>query len=186
MNPTALRNLAIYIGAVCCLINSARLHAAPLPPAPTAAAEEAAPTAQASPDAATDLKFRELFVLPIGPRGLTPTAKLLSLNGKRVRIVGYMARQEVPVPGLFILSPLPVLMGDADDSLADDLPASAVFVHVDGGVALPHVDGLLRLTGTLSVGALDEADGHVSAVRLQLDPAVANAMVASSTARAAH
>lgn len=128
----------------------------------------------------TDLKFRELFKLPIGPNGLEPTEKLLSLDGKPVRLVGYMVMQEEPTPGVFMLSPLPVSLGDQDEALADDLPASVIFVHVEAGDAQvkPYIPGLLKLTGILGVGNRVEADGRVSAVRLQLDPALAQDLLA--------
>jgi len=120
----------------------------------------------------TDLKFREIFKLPVGPRGLEPSEKLVGLNGKRVRIVGYMAKEESPIAGMFILSPLPVSMGDEDESYADDLPASALFVHLESASnkAVPYLPGLIKLTGLLQVGAQQEADGRVSTVRLLLDP----------------
>ena len=128
----------------------------------------------------TDLKFRDLFKLPIGPHGLEPTEKLLGLEGKPVRLVGYMVRQEEPTPGVFILSPLPVSLGDQDEALADDLPASMIFVHIkaDGAQVAPYIPGLLRLTGILSVGNREEADGRVSSVRLRLDPALARDLLA--------
>jgi hypothetical protein len=47
-----------------------------------------------------------------------------------------------------------------------------VFVHLSGTAAeqlLPNHAGLLRLQGLLQVGPLEEADGHVSTVRLVLD-----------------
>ncbi|MCX7174570.1 MAG: hypothetical protein NT159_11745 [Proteobacteria bacterium] len=129
---------------------------------------------------ATDLKFHEFFKLPVGPRGLEATEKLKSLAGKRIRMVGYMARQEIPTAGFFVLSPLPVSLGDEDESLADDLPASVVFVHVHppGDKPLPFSPGLLRVTGILSIGAHEESDGHVSSVRLQLDPEIVQALAA--------
>ncbi len=130
----------------------------------------------------TDLKFGEFFKMPIGPRGLDPSEKLLSLAGKRVRIVGYMVRQETPAAGVFMLVPLPVALGDEDEALSDDLPASTVFVHVgqaaqsESSKPVPHYAGLLRLTGTLSLGSFDEPDGHVSTVRLQLDSELVQAL----------
>jgi hypothetical protein len=129
---------------------------------------------------ATDLKFRDFFKMPVGPRGLQPTEKLLGLNGKRVRILGYMARQEQPAAGTLLLTPLPVTMGDADEGLADDLPATAVFVHLEsGGRSVPYVPGLIKLAGVLSVGGQDEADGRVSTVRLTLDAAASDAFLRS-------
>ena len=120
---------------------------------------------------ATDLKFNEIFKLPVGPRGMEPSEKLLSLDNKRVRIIGYMAKQESPIPGLFILSPLPVNMGDEDDKFADDMPANSVFIHLnDSNVVAKYVPGLINLSGVLSVGNTNEADGRISYVRIQLDP----------------
>lgn len=117
-----------------------------------------------------DLKFHEFFKLPVGPRGLEPTRKLLSLNGKRVSIIGYMVHQEQPVSGVFALTPLPVTVGDEDESLADDLPPATVYVHINSGTKPVFVPGLLKLIGILQVGTQEEQDGHVSLVRLQLDP----------------
>ena len=120
---------------------------------------------------ATDLKFNEIFKLPVGPRGMEPSEKLLSLDKKRVRIIGYMAKQESPTSGLFILSPLPVNMGDEDDKFADDMPANSIFIHLnDSNEVVNYVPGLINLTGVLSVGNANEADGHISYVRIQLDP----------------
>jgi hypothetical protein len=50
----------------------------------------------AAPPAA--LQFSDLLE-PWGP--LRPSAKVLSLEGKRVRIEGFMARMEVPPRGAF-------------------------------------------------------------------------------------
>ncbi|WP_227869668.1 hypothetical protein [Undibacterium parvum] len=133
---------------------------------------------------ATDLKFREFFKMPIGPRGLEASEKLLSLVGKRVRIVGHMARQGTPTAGFFILAALPVTLGDEDDSLSDDMPASALFIHLDtegqlpASAPVPYYPGLLRLTGILSLGPYEESDGHVSTVRLQLDPELVTQLLA--------
>lgn len=145
-------------------------------PAAISALKDAGP----APEGMTDLKFREFFRLPVGPRGLEPTEKLISLAGTRVRIVGFMAHHETPMADTFILSPVPVTLGDEDESLADDLPASVIFVHAaqPEGRTIPFYPGLLRLTGTLSVGPHEEADGHVSAVRLQLDTELSRLMLA--------
>lgn len=119
-----------------------------------------------------ELRFGELFASPVGPRGLAPSAKLLALNGHTVHMLGYMAAAELPMAGRLILTPLPASLGDEDEHLADDLPATAVFVHLSGPAALqavPDRKGLVRVQGRLSVGALAEPDGHVSTVRLLLD-----------------
>jgi hypothetical protein len=125
----------------------------------------------------TDLKFRDFFKLPIGPRGLEMTPRLAALDGQRVRIVGYMVRQDsaLGVTGLLVLAPLPVTMGEEDESFADDLPATAVYVHLADAQRqqrLPHMPGLMALTGTLQLGAQAEPDGRRSMVRLLLDDTV--------------
>jgi len=130
----------------------------------------------------TDLKFRDFFALPIGPKGLAPSARLLGLAGQRVRVVGYMARQEQPSAGLVIVAPLPVVLGDEDESFSDDLPASALYVHLadtDRERKVPWMPGLLSFTGVLQLGAMSEADGRMSFVRLQLDPELSHALVAA-------
>jgi hypothetical protein len=131
------------------------------------------------PSGATELKFREFFKMPVGPRGLDPSEKLAALAGKRVRLVGYMVQQEKPASEFFVLTPLPLSLGDEDESLSDDLPASTVFVHFVNSTsakAIPYFSGLLQLTGTLELGPHEESDGHVSTVRLQLDPELAQIM----------
>ncbi len=119
-----------------------------------------------------ELRFGEMFASPVGPRGLQPSAKLLALNGQAVRMLGYMAATELPMMGRLILTPLPASLGDEDEHLADDLPATAVFVHLSGpaaGQTVPNRAGLIRLQGRLALGPQGEADGHVSTVRLLLD-----------------
>lgn len=62
-------------------------------------------------------------------------------------------------------------MAEAADGPADDLPATAVFVHLqtDQVEPVPYTPGPLLLTGTLALGPMEETDGRVSAVRLLLD-----------------
>lgn len=142
----------------------------------------------APPAGVIDLKFRDLFKMPIGPKGLEATEKLRSLDGKRVRIIGYMVRQESPSAGSFMLSPLPGSTGDEDESLADDVPASTLFVSLPNAkdVIVPALPGLLRIVGTLHVGATDVAGTErVAAVRIVIDPASERALarVARAAAR---
>jgi len=133
----------------------------------------------APPAGVADLKFREFFKMPIGPLGLEPTDKLLGLNGKRVRIFGYMVNAEEPSPGPFILAPLAVSMAEKEDGPADDMPATTVFVHINNAEdrLVPHVPGLLKLTGILSLGGQEEPDGRVSAVRLLVDPELSKSLL---------
>ena len=54
----------------------------------------------------SELRFSEMFKMPVGPLGLEASATLLGLNGRPVRIVGYMANDALPVPGRLILAAL--------------------------------------------------------------------------------
>ena len=117
-----------------------------------------------------DLAFTEFFRQPVGPRGLEPTAKLLSLAGKRVRLSGYLAQAENGSPGVALLSPQPLVLGDGDEGLADDLPASVVTVLGRMPDALPR-SSRVRLTGVLELAPRLEADGRISFIRLLLEKA---------------
>lgn len=121
----------------------------------------------------TDIKFNELFKMPVGAQGLEVTKKAQGLDGKKVRIVGYMVKAEPPVPGMFVLSTVPEEMGDEDEKLVDDFPPNVIFVHLsDSKMIIPNIEGLIKLTGTLQIGSFNEADEHVSTFRLAIDPSI--------------
>jgi hypothetical protein len=136
----------------------------------------------APPAGVTDLRFRDFYRMPVGPKGLEPSHLLAALNGKKVRMVGFMVHQEQPIANRFILAHLPVSMSEDEDGLADDLPPNVVFVHVQHAPELPliHLSGLLQFSGTLSVGPVEEVDGRVSGVRLLLDSDVSEALLTAS------
>ena len=122
------------------------------------------------------LDFPEMYVRPVGPRGFQQTPKLASLDGHPVRMAGYMVHREVALPGSFLLAPLPARLGDEDDGLADDLPATVVTVRFPPELAAsvaPYRDGRIAVTGTLCLGPEREADGRISSVRLMLDAGTA-------------
>jgi len=121
---------------------------------PSARLKQTAPALPPLPAGVTELKFNEFFVTPVGPRGLELTDKLCRLDGQRVRILGYMVRQEEAPPGGFLLAPFPAQVHEHDNGLADDLPPSTLHVispsHCEQAVR--HTPQLLLLTGTLKVG----------------------------------
>lgn len=120
----------------------------------------------------TDLRFSDFFRTPVGPRGLELTDKLRALDGRRVRVLGFMVRQTRPSPGVAILAPYAFATHEGEYGLCDDLPPALVFVDVPKfrDIAVPHTPGPLLLTGTLELGPKEQADGRVSLVRLRLDP----------------
>lgn len=132
------------------------------------------------PAGVAELKFRDVFKLPVGPKGLEPTAKFLALDGKRVRIVGYMVRQSPAPKGNFLLAPLPVSLGDEDEGLADDLPPATLAIELDAkshDLVVPMLPGLLQFTGTLHVGMrVDSATGRATPAQLVLEAAPVRAL----------
>lgn len=123
------------------------------------------------PPGVIDLKFSEFFRQPIGPRGLEYTDRLRSLEGRRIRILGYMVRQDQPVARRFLLSPVSQTLHQEEYGPCDDLPATTVHVctSAESPTNTPFTPGLLLLTGKLSLGNRTEADGRISTVRLELD-----------------
>lgn len=121
---------------------------------------------------AVELNWNDFYKLPVGPLGLEPTPKLLSLANKAVRLHGYMVQEEEPQTGVFLLTPMPVSLAEQEDGPADDLPATTVFVHMpeaDKQQAMKFRAGLWELEGTLVLGNQEEPGGRVSYARLMLD-----------------
>ena len=132
----------------------------------------AARVTRPSGDAVPTLAFAEFYKRPIGPRGLEPTPGLLALAGSRVQLSGFVARGAEPLPALAILAPTPVALGDEDEGLADDLPASVAYVHwTDSHIAaaIAACRNAMRVIGRLELGRSREIDGRMSFVRLLAD-----------------
>ena len=137
-------------------------------------------TATALSSAPVDVRFGEFFKTPVGPGGLEASPRLRELDGRRVRITGYMVRDDAAASRTFILSPLPIVLGHEDDDLADDLPPSAVAVRWPEAFASfdrPWRPGIVRVTGTLCAGTSRESDGRLSAIHLLLDERSAEALL---------
>jgi hypothetical protein len=119
-------------------------------------------------DVPAPLEFREL--LDSGP-ALRPSAKATALDGKRVRIVGFMADMEEPMEGAFYLVPRPIKL-DESGAGTGDLPLEGILVVVAGseGKVLPQISGPLEGTGVLEVGNRADDHGRVSNFRLRLEP----------------
>jgi len=173
LEPVRTRAAADY-GADVPVPSRRRLAPAETPSHPGAVNQPAQPPGPAKlppPSAGvTDLKFCDFFE-PIGARGLNYSPLLKSLDGHQVRILGYMVKQEITTPGLFLLAPVPVKLEEDEMGLADDLPAGVVHVlsPVPPGSDSHHIPGPLVLTGTLRLGTREEADGRLSSVRLVLE-----------------
>lgn len=145
------------------------------------------------PEGVTELKFDEFYKMPVGPRGLEPTEKLLSLHGKRVRILGFMGNIRLRNNRQMIFAPVPLKAQPLEYGMADDVPAAHILAKVPGNPAepLPYTPGPMLLTGVLSVGA-KSFDGENAFVRLLVDvpaqapapsPAASGSPQAASPAR---
>ena len=148
------------------------------PRAPQVSAVTEPQKADAQQNNVTELRFRDLFRLPVGPKGLEPTERLRALDGKQVRMMGYMVHQEQPMANRLILAAMPISMSEDEDGLADDLPPNVVFVHLLHSPETPmaYQRGVLKFTGTLSVRPKEEVDGRVSSVRLLVEGCTPAAM----------
>jgi hypothetical protein len=139
-------------------------------PWPRAELEAEAPALPPLPPGVEELRFSDFFK-PIGAFGLEYTDRLRELEGRRVRILGYMVNTGTPRWGGFMLAPLPLTHHDREYGQADDLPPATLHVVMPGRAGFPpFTPGLMLLTGRLELGPREEVDGRVSHVRLLLDP----------------
>lgn len=111
----------------------------------------------------TRLEFREFF--DASSTELKPSPKLLSLNGRRVRIAGFMAQMEDAPEGAFYLCPRPVVCDESGGGIGD-LPVEAVRVLVPS-VGTRRVKFLARpieVTGILRLNAPSAAPAAISLI----------------------
>ncbi len=146
---------------------------------------------QAITQASADLlHFKDFFKFPVASRGLEINPQLQQADGKPVRLIGYMVKQENgSQPGQFLLTPRPVQMSEHSDGDADDLPPATVLVKLateQSSWLVPHTRGLIELQGTLSVGRQEASDGRVTWVQLQLNPEATKGMNAAEMSNYLH
>ena len=124
--------------------------------------------ARSSESSVTTLSFKEFFELERGE--LKPSARLRTLNGKHVRLVGFMVQMENSPLGAFYLCEHPVFCDEEGGGTAD-LPPESVLVLVSSysGKSISFIPGALEVTGTLEFSRKEESDGHISFIRLILD-----------------
>ncbi|HXK11192.1 MAG TPA: hypothetical protein VMT70_16215 [Vicinamibacteria bacterium] len=115
-----------------------------------------------------DLAFHEFFEPT--PRELRPSARLLSLAGRRVRLVGFMVRSEEPPRGGFFLCRFPIVAAEGGGGTAD-LPPEAAFIVVPSarGRVFPYTARPVAVEGILDLGSRADEDGQVSSIRVVLD-----------------
>ncbi|BDI30702.1 hypothetical protein CCAX7_27530 [Capsulimonas corticalis] len=119
---------------------------------------------------ATVLKFQDFYETKNGT--LDFSDKLRSLNGKHVRITGFMAHMEDAPLGAFYVCPHPTFC-DEEGGGSADLPPDAVRVIVRGakGRTVEFVPRPVLVTGVLQVGPQEDEKGDISRIRIILDQA---------------
>jgi hypothetical protein len=126
-----------------------------------------APATRPSPTEAARIEFRDL----VAPgAGLAPSSKARALQGKRVRLVGFMAQMEEPPRGAFYLASHPVRC-DEGGAGTGDLPPDAVRVVVRNAAReeVPFYPGRIEVSGVLAIGSEVDDAGRTSFFRLVLD-----------------
>ena len=130
-----------------------------------AAAQNATPSPRAArtlppcPPGVTHVAWNEFIKTPVGSLGLELTDKIKTLDGKKVRLLGYMVRRDEPIPGVILLAPYPVSIEEHEGGFAD-LPPQTVRVSVpyEAKRIVAYSSRPLLLTGTLSVGPKQDAE----------------------------
>jgi hypothetical protein len=122
------------------------------------------------------LAFSEYF--RTGSARLEPSAKLIALDGQRVRVTGFMAHMEDGPSGAFYLASRPVAC-DEGGAGTGDLPPDAVLVVVPwaSGAEIPFLPGPLEVVGVLQLGPATRPDGAPARIRIVLDPPTAKSAV---------
>ena len=101
---------------------------------------------------ATPLAFREFFAALDLADELKPSAKLLGLNHRRVRLVGFMAQMEEPPVGAFYLCAQPVYCDEEGGGTADLPPARVrVVVRSAAQKEIAFTPRPLAVTGVLEI-----------------------------------
>ncbi len=119
----------------------------------------------------THVGWDQFIKTPVGDYGLELTDAIKTLDGKKVRLLGYMVRRDEPAPGGFFLAPYQIGVEEHEAGFAD-LPPQAVYVSIPYNATkiVPHTPRPLLLTGTFSVGQKRVENGMVSSLfRLVLD-----------------
>lgn len=114
---------------------------------------------------AVKLEFRE-FLAPATSE-LKPSDKLRSLQGKRVRLIGFMAEMEHMPDGYFYLCSRPVLCDESGGGIGE-LPVDAVRVIVPAskGQAIKFIAPPIEVSGVLELGGQSELEQDSWAVRV--------------------
>lgn len=133
----------------------------------TASETEQSETVLSESSEITELHFSDMYdTSAAASRGLTFSEAFLAMDGKTVRISGYMAPPLKPKFNFFVLSKQPMSICPFCSSDAD-WPEDIVAVYVETETRSVANDTLLTVTGRLELGSCtDEDTGFVSQARI--------------------
>lgn len=133
------------------------------------------PAAEAFPEedrsSYAPLSFDEVFVTPAGPKGLEYTAKIKALDGKKIRVTGFMVRHADIDTSAFLLCATPRAYNEREEGLADSIPPHMFYVilPVRRQDAPAWRREKMTLYGTLELGSHQELSGRISHLRLRCE-----------------
>lgn len=117
---------------------------------------------------ATSLAFNEMYS-GASSLGLQLSQKLMSLEGKRVSMIGFMAPPLKPTLSFFILTQTPMSICPFCSTDAD-WPSNIVLIKLSEPITSLPFDQPIKVTGILEIGTqVDEETGFVSLVRIRAD-----------------
>lgn len=117
-----------------------------------------------------ELRMKDLFKNPIGDYGLEYSDTAKALDGKSVRITGFMAQTDWKEYHHFLLATFPLILHDREYGQADEIPSGAVLVEMPKGEAAAFTKGLMMLSGTLRLGRFQAPGDRTIWARLELHP----------------
>lgn len=116
--------------------------------------------------AATELGFNELYG-KVTVLGLEFSEKVLSLDGQRVRLTGFMAPPLKAESAFFVLGKQPMALCPFCSSDAD-WPDDIIVIYLRRKQTFEHMNGLVAVEGVLEHGSwIDPDTGFVSQLRLR-------------------
>jgi hypothetical protein len=124
------------------------------------------------PAGVQELRFQDLFNPVIGDRGPEYTDIVKRLNGKKVRVAGFMVRELNRKGGVFMLAPWPTRIESDGYCVYEDFPPATLHVLLPEVFTkpLPFSPGLLAVTGTLDLSPGQMPDGRNCVASIRLDP----------------
>lgn len=134
------------------------------------------------PEGVVDFSLTELLIASRTGSGVDYSPRAKELDGKMVRINGYMVRQASPIPWAILFSPVPQSAHEREYFLCDDLPISTIHVFFPKSAQpiVPFHPEMVAIIGRLELGGRSEADERTSLARLFVKPGQKEPMVSVS------